>query len=128
MIEGDRKGDVVDFGVSAFISYRVAIIKDVIVRKSGSFWSTCCPWGELDVGWILVVDMFRKETSIDGLGQISVIDKSFDGIVGVIKSDDWFEGGEFGRLKVERVIGLELGKDVFDDFDVIKVFELIVEE
>ena len=31
-------------------------------------------------------------------------------------------------MKVERVVGFELGKDVFDDFDVIEVFELIVKE
>ena len=42
----------------------------------------------MDVSWIVVVDMFGEETSIDRLGQISVINKSFDGVVGVIESYD----------------------------------------
>ena len=70
-----------------------------------------------------MVDAVGKELPIGRLRDICVVYKPFDGVIGGVHPDDSLQRGKFVRLQIEGTIGLKFRHDIFDNFDVVEVFE-----
>ena len=75
-----------------------------------------------------MVDVVGKQRPAGRLGDIGVVYKPFDGVVGGVHPYNSLQRWEFIGLQVKGTIGLQFRHDIFDNFDVVQMFEFIVEE
>ena len=98
MVERDRKGNVVDLAVPAFLPDCKPVVEDVVMGQSGGFGPTCGSRSELDISGVVVVDVAGKKGPACRLGDIGVVNEPFEDVVGGVHPDDSLERGEFVGL------------------------------
>ena len=128
MIKRYRKCNVINLTIPAFLSNRITVIENIVMRKSCSFWSSCRSWSELNVSRVVMMDVIREKTSVNWLWQVSIVDKTFNWVISRIHPDNWFESWKILWLQVIRVVRFSLGKNSFNNFDVIQMFKPVIQK
>jgi hypothetical protein len=120
--------DVILFCIPAFLAYKIGIIEYVVVGECGSFRPAGRSRSELNVGWVVTVNLGREEIQVGGFGNVCVVREPINHLGCRIEANYSFKGGESVRSQVEWVAMLHLWQNGLNYLDVVQVSKFIIHE